>query len=586
MISRKFLFTIFLLVTSYSLLVTDIFAKEITILYTGETHAMLYPCNCPKEPDGGIARRAALIKQLRKDYPDSLLLDSGGFFAGGLLDEYTQNTQLDSRRSLVNLKAMELMGYDALALGDDEFNFGREFFQKNISKTNLTVLSCNISADNFGEKAGLVKPYIIKEISGVKIGIIGVTNLTASQKAEGVKFTEPKTAVAAQVAELKERGVNIIVLLSHLGEREDVSLINDIAGIDILIAGHGYDREKPFTKIANTLILRPAWQGRRLGKVSFTVENNKITNPNVDRLRLSDKITDDPDILSILPRCFSDANCKKETGTGVCQDPGTLNSRCLFSKVNKVDLLVITTKDCATCGSEMVVNFLKKEFPGLAVSYLYYPDRKSDRLIKDFAIYGLPAYLLGKEIEKEKNFDTLKANLEEKSDFYMLKPQFGGVSYFLNRKKIKGKFDLFLSLFDKDSMQLLDRIREFNPAIHFLAVDQQGKLDAPGGNLEVEEYLRAVCVQKNYPGYFWDYITCRTKSISSSWWEDCAAYLDANKIKTCAKSSEGNSLLRENINLNKELQIISGPTYLVDNQEIFGSNGVPSKEELRKIIKR
>ena len=60
------------------------YAKEITIIYTGETHAMLYPCNCPKEPDGGVARRATLIKQLRKNYPDALLLDSGGFFAGVL----------------------------------------------------------------------------------------------------------------------------------------------------------------------------------------------------------------------------------------------------------------------------------------------------------------------------------------------------------------------------------------------------------------------------------------------------------------------------------------------------------------------
>lgn len=104
------------------------YANEVTIIYTGETHAMIYPCSCPIEPDGGVARRAALIEQLRKTNPNVLLLDSGAFFSGGLLDEYTQNTQLDSARSIISLKAMEIMKYDAAAIGDDEFNFGRHFF--------------------------------------------------------------------------------------------------------------------------------------------------------------------------------------------------------------------------------------------------------------------------------------------------------------------------------------------------------------------------------------------------------------------------------------------------------------------------
>ena len=122
------------------------YAKEITILYTGTTHAMLYPCSCPVEPDGGIARRAALIKELRRKYPNSLLLDPGSFFAGGLLDEYTLNTQLDTQRTKINLKALELMKYDALGIGPDEFNFGAEFLNENISSLNLKFLSCNIRA--------------------------------------------------------------------------------------------------------------------------------------------------------------------------------------------------------------------------------------------------------------------------------------------------------------------------------------------------------------------------------------------------------------------------------------------------------
>ena len=555
------------------------YAKEITIIYTGQTHGMIYPCSCPIEPDGGIARRATLIKQLRKEHSDNLLLDSGDFFAGGLMDEYTQNTELDSQRSLVNLKAMELMKYDALAIGDDEFNFGREFFQENIGKLKLAFLSCNLKSDN-------VLPFIIKEIGGTKIGIIGVTTVSAKQKAGGLEFSDPKTTVSSAVSQLQKKNVNIIVLLSQLGENEDLNLINDVKGIDIIIESHNKAQEEPSVKVGNTLLLRPSWEGKRLDIVTLTVEGNKIEKYKSDETRLSDQVPDDPDILSMLPKCFSDNNCKKEGFAGMCKDSGSLKSQCEFKKANEVRLLIITPKECIVCETTSVANFFKKQFPGLSVSYIYYPVKLADSFIKDFDVSGLPAYFLGKEAEKEKAFDSLKGNLKFKGDYYMVMPYFSGFSYLLNRQKVKGKLDVFLSLYDKTTAQLLDVIKEFNPEIHFLAIEETNKFDAPHGETEIEEDLRGVCVKKYYPGHFWDYISCRSKNIDSTWWEDCATNLDVNKIASCARGDEGKTLLRENTGLNKELHIVMGPSYLLDNQEIFGSKGVPAKEELKRIIKR
>ena len=582
---RKALFIFFLLVTGHWSLVTNISAQEIIILYTGETHAMLYPCNCPKDPDGGVARRATLIKQLKKDNPDTLVLDSGGFFSGGLQDEYTQNTALDMQRALLNLKAMELMQYDALTIGDDEFNFGRELLEENIVKTNLSFLSCNIS--DTGRKPALFRPYIIKEVAGKKIGIIGVTTLLATQKSSGLKFIEPGLAVKEAVSELKKSNTDIIILLSHLGESEDLNLIKGIEGIDIIIVGHSRIKEDLFTKINHTLFLRPAWQGRRLGKLTITLKEHKITNYKIEELRLSDKVTDDPDMLSILPRCFSDNNCKQEGRIGICQGPGTLKSQCEFSEATKVPLLIIAPKSCKVCNTEVIVRQLKSLFPGLVSSYLYYPENPANKLIGDFGIKALPVFLLGKEAEREKGFDKLKENLEIKGDFYMLKPQFSGISYFLERKNIKGRLDLFISLYDKNTPALLDMLKEFSPIVHFLAVEKsKGNFEAQGGNLEVEEDLRSACVQKYYPANFWDYISCRGKFINTSWWQDCLDKLDTDKINICARGEEGKELLRKNISLNNELQIMSGPTCLLDNQEVFSFQGVPTKEELEKIIRR
>ena len=198
----------------------------------------------------------------------------------------------------------------------------------------------------------------------------------------------------------------------------------------------------------------------------------------------------------------------------------------------------------------------------------------------------MPVFLLGKEAAKDKNFENLKDKLVEKDNFYMLKPEVSGVSYFINRQKAKGKLDLFISLFDKDSFGVLNVVKEFNPAAHFLAVITGDKIETINGEAEVEEDLRSVCVQKYYPKGFWDYITCRSKNIGSSWWDDCAVGMDLNKIRSCARSSEGRELLKKNCSLNEEIKVMFGPTYLLDNNQIFSSKGAPSRDELKKIINK
>jgi hypothetical protein len=102
---------------------------------------------------------------------------------------------------------------------------------------------------------------------------------------------------------------------------------------------------------------------------------------------------------------------------------------------------------------------------------------------------------------------------------------------------------------------------------------------------EIEEYLRCVCVKKYYPQRFWNYLICRARNINSSWWDDCLGGVDTQRIRNCAKGSEGRLLLKKNISLNKEVQVSLGLSYLLENRQIFSSRGVPSKEELRKIIK-
>jgi len=552
--------------------------KEIVILYSGQTHAMLYTCSCPKEKDGGIARRATLVKQQRKVNPEAILVDTGSFFAGGLEDEYTQNTQFDMQRTDINLKAMGLMKFDAAVIGPDEFNFGADFLRGAIKKTGINFLSSNIKMEE-------VLPFMVKELSGgVKVGLIGATSLSSKQKAAGVEVFEPNPKAAASVAELKKAGANCIVLLSNLTPGEEQSLLENVKGIDILISNN--KKQNQPMKAGETLVLNTSWQGRKLGKLTFGLKDGKVANPRSEEIRLSDKVSDDLEVSAALPSCFLDRDCRKEGLVGICKDAGAPAATCLFSEARKFSFTVITVKPCLTCDTDAVVSPLKNQFPGIEVKYLYYPEKKAAELVKELGITGLPAYILGKDVQKDKGFEMIKPGLEDKGGYFILKPEASGVSIFLDRKKEKGKLDIFLSLYDESSAAILANAKDLNPDLHFLAVEVNGIFDAPKGKSEIEEDLRAVCVQKLYPDNFIDYAICRSQNKDSSWWEDCAGGLDIAKIKSCAKGEEGTKLFKENTSLSKQLRIMFGPVYLLDNQEIFTSKGAPSKEELRKILKR
>lgn len=553
------------------------FAEDITLVLFGQTHAMLYHCSCPIEPDGGIARRATLIQQLRKNNPNVLLVDSGSFFAGGVMDQESQGEELDQIRTVLHLKAMDLMGYDAVSLSPDEFNFGRKFLEDNIAKTRIKFLGANISSDKFA-------PYLIKRFGKAQVGVIGLADPLIGSKIQDLKFVQPQEALKKAVASLKKLNVDLIVLISGLSEDQNKTLLSENPEVNVLIEGAKFAQEKVSANIGSTLLLAPRWEGRRLVAATLSIKNKAMEVKKVEDLRVSDKLVDDKQMQSILPQCFSEKNCVKEGSVAKCLNPGKPSSICEFKEAPRLTLTVINKPDCRTCGTGGIINSLKREFPGLKVETLDSSSDKAKTLIAQLRLKYLPAYLLDKKAELEPSFEKIKPTVELKGEYYVPTPEIAGFGYFLNRQKLADRLDVFLSLFHKDSGELLDTLKEFTPEVHFLANQDGDGFAAPGGKLETEEYLRAVCVKKYYPGFFYNYISCRAKNTDTSWWDDCLVDVDVSAVKTCAQGDEGKDLLKENIALNRELQIANGPTYLLDNEEIFSSVKIPQKEEFRKIL--
>ncbi|MDP3142882.1 MAG: hypothetical protein Q8N14_02905 [Candidatus Omnitrophota bacterium] len=564
------------------------FAEKVVIVYTGETHADLYPCHCPVEPFGGLARRAAKIKELRKTFPDLLLVDSGGFFAGGQLDEYSVNETIDKQRTEINLNALKIMGYNALAIGDEELSFGKDFLEKQIERTKLPFLSCNIKVKG-------AQNYLLKTVAGIKIGILAVTpnkrefsQITIAQAVASVKSSVEKLINREKAA--------IIILLSHLGEQNDAQLLQQIKGIDFLITGHSiFGRDKE-TKINNGVLIRPAWQGRKLGKLELDIEKGKLKNYSADLIGLGNDVSDDAQVAALLPHCFSDGDCHKPGLKGQCQNPGSEKAQCSYEDFAKIPLLVIQPRDCRTCNSAPFLNYLKNSFPGIKINFLDQKDELAEKLIRQFSVNMLPAYFIGKQAEKEiKQPEQFGKVTLLKGDYYWFLPSFSGISYFMDRPFLRGKLDLFITLGKQDTPKILETVkifldkhnRRFKFQLHFVVwEDTQRGFISPMGAGEIEEDKIALCVGKYMPAKFWGYMFCRSGNMKSNRWEDCLKIDEKNlsKIEACAKGNESKELLRADIVLTNELRIPYGPLFLLENKEVFGIAENTSVEELERFI--
>ena len=116
--------------------------KEVMIVASGETHAMLQPCDCQDNPGGGLAKRASLIAKLR-DTNDIVLVDAGGFAGGGMYDSYTEGRRNDSLRTIATLRAMGYMKYDAVCIGDDDLQYGGLWLVKQAYYSKVPIISAN-----------------------------------------------------------------------------------------------------------------------------------------------------------------------------------------------------------------------------------------------------------------------------------------------------------------------------------------------------------------------------------------------------------------------------------------------------------
>ena len=258
----------------------------ITILHTNDTHSQIdpLPANDRNAGMGGVARRATLVKRIRKENPNTLLVDAGDVLQG--------TPYFNFYKGEVEYKAMSAIGYDAGTLGNHEFDNGVDALAAALKFANFDVVSANYDVKGTVLESK-VKRYVVKTLGGIRIGLFGLgvspTALITPDNFKGVTYIDPVVAAREVVKKLREEErCALVVCMSHSGYFEDGTrgdsfFASQVDGIDFIASGHTHTfMEKPVTQTqpcgAKTLIFQVGKSGIYVGRVDFTFRNGKLAS--------------------------------------------------------------------------------------------------------------------------------------------------------------------------------------------------------------------------------------------------------------------------------------------------------------------
>jgi 2',3'-cyclic-nucleotide 2'-phosphodiesterase (5'-nucleotidase family) len=240
---------------------------EIRILHMNDFHGFAVPYKPygSDELQGGLAYLAERAEELRTEKP-TLFLAAGDMIQG--------NNWANLFQGKSSIEAMNVMNFDAMVVGNHEFDFGQEVLKERIGEANFPVLGANV--------IGLseLKPYITKNVNGLSIAVIGVVTddtpvTTHPKNVTGLKFLSSEETIRKYAHELREKS-DIIVVLSHSGFNADADLAKKVDGVDVIVGGHSHTKVAKPVRMNESLVVQAFEHGKTLGVLDLTVKNRKI----------------------------------------------------------------------------------------------------------------------------------------------------------------------------------------------------------------------------------------------------------------------------------------------------------------------
>jgi 2',3'-cyclic-nucleotide 2'-phosphodiesterase (5'-nucleotidase family) len=296
--------------------------KTLRIIETADLHGQIesydYYAGKPFSATSkkGLSLTASYVANVRAANPNTLLIDDGDTIQGTPVNYYFNVLHPEVTNPMA--VGMNYMNYDAMTLGNHEFNFGKTVLDKFISETTFPVLAANVRKTS--DNSLVFAPYTIKTVDDVQVGILGLTNQSVPywEKPENIAgwtFTNPVTEAQTYVPIMKAAGADVIVIAAHSGMDETYghgweenfikALADNVPGVDVILAAHAHALVN--TTRNNVLITEPRNAGRDIADITVTVSGSgsdwAVTAKSavmVDVSAAATVLTEDPTYLTLL----------------------------------------------------------------------------------------------------------------------------------------------------------------------------------------------------------------------------------------------------------------------------------------------
>ncbi len=233
----------------------------VTIIASGEVHAQIDSCGCPNDPVGGLTRISTIVKELRGK-SDALFIDAGGFSAGGIYDLSTQGRSADSLRTEATIAAMGKMGYDAVAVGDEELGFGMRRLAWAADDAKLPIVCANLF---YGNGHYATQPWRFVRRGGLVFGITAVVTGDKLFSLDTSVRVEDPVASVKQIWKKLRRNCDVPVIISHLGEDESIRMADSFPEARVVLNGHRKTTTAPaLVRPDSSAIIQFGYEGKTI----------------------------------------------------------------------------------------------------------------------------------------------------------------------------------------------------------------------------------------------------------------------------------------------------------------------------------
>ena len=275
---------------------------KLTIFCLNDFHSQIFPYTVVTDSGtielGGAARLVTALKRTRRQVEDSFFFNTGDLYIGKRY--YQFHGELEGR-------LFNLMGCDAIVIGNHELDYGQELFAKAIESYHFPVLASNVSTNVNSPLHGKMRNLIVLELEGNPVAVFGLlTPDTKFISFPGDLEIETDVVKSARYwAEKAGRSSDFVVLLSHCGTSIDKKLARQVAGIDLIIGGHShhlYRKAKDFRgpEGERCLVVQTGAKGGHLGKLYLRVKNGQIVEYNWSIIPITADIPEDAQALAII----------------------------------------------------------------------------------------------------------------------------------------------------------------------------------------------------------------------------------------------------------------------------------------------